>query len=152
SWEFNIEDGVLRASLGILGLAEADTAGAVTPSWIAASLFGTDAPSVYVDAAGTATAFATNDVTYNGFTWRGNYNGSAQNRIVPVRSATYIAYGEIEGTYETELDFTSKTEYNNMKNNTFRSLKLESLKGGTPFASATEAFQVISYRSNYDSY
>src|SRR6266576_4795072 len=61
SWEFDIQDGVLRATLGMLGLAEADTAGAVTPSWIAASLFGADAHSVYVDAAGTAPAFATND-------------------------------------------------------------------------------------------
>ncbi len=131
---------------------EADTAGAVTPSWIAASLFGADAHSVYVDAAGTAPSFASSDTTFNGFTWRANYNGAAQNRILPTRSATYISYGEIDSTYETELDFTSKTEYNNMKSNTFRSLKLESLKGGTPFASATEAMQIISYRSNYDSY
>lgn len=152
SWEHSIEDGVLRATLGILGLAEQDTAGAVTPSWIAADLFGADAHSVYVDAAGTAPAFASNDTTFNGFTWRANYNGSAQNRIVPTRSATYIAYGEIESTYETELDFTSKTEYNNMKNNAFRSLKLESLKGGVSFAAATEAYQIISYRSNYDTY
>lgn len=152
SWEFTIEDGVLRASLGILGLAEADTAGAVTPSWIAADLLGANAHAVYVDAAGTSPTFATSDTTFNGFTWRVNYNGAAQNRIVPNRSATYISYGETEATYETELDFVSKTEYNNMKNNTFRSLQLRSLNGGSTLAAATDGVQLTTYRSNYDTY
>jgi hypothetical protein len=152
TWEFSIQDGVLRVSMGMLGLAEQDTSGAVTPSWVAADLYGADAHSIYVDAAGTAPAFAAADVTFNGFTWSANYNGAAQNRIVPTRSATYISYGEIEGTYQTELDFTSKTEYNNMKSNTFRSLQLRSLNGGSTLAASTDGVQITSYRSNYDTY
>jgi hypothetical protein len=153
TWEFTIENGVLRVSMGMLGLAEVDPASNTpTTSWVDPNLLGADAHRVYVDAAGTAPAFASTDSTFNGFTWRANYNGSAQNRIVPARSATYVAYGETEATYETELDFITKTEYTNMKNNTLRSLRLTSTNGGATLAAATSGVQITTYRSNYDVY
>lgn len=153
NWEFTIENGVLRVTLGILGLAEVDIAGAVTQSWVDPLLYGAAAHTIYIDAAGTAPAFATSNTQHNGFTWRANYNGAAQNRIVPSRAATYIAYGETEMTYETELDFVSKTEYTNMKNNTLRSIKLESAeRGGSTYTAATDAVRITTYRSNYDVY
>lgn len=153
TWEFTIENGVLRATLGMLGLAEVDPAtSAPTTTWVDPNLLGADAHTIYVDAAGTAPAFAASDSTFNGFTWRINYNGSAQNRIVPARAATYVAYGETEATYETELDFVSKAEYNNMKNNTLRSVRLSSLNGGSTLAAASSGVQLTSYRSNYDVY
>jgi hypothetical protein len=156
NWAWTIENGVLRVTMGMIGLAEVDLAGTVTESWVDPHLFGADAHSIYVDAAGTAPTFgAGRDNTFNGFTFNINYNGAAQNRIVPDRSATFVSYGETEATYDTELDFTSKAEYNNMKANTLRSLKLESLRPGgsaATFGAATEAVQIIVYRSNYDQY
>jgi hypothetical protein len=156
NWEFMIDNGVLKVTMGILGLAETDLAGAPSQSWIDPLLLGADAHSIYLDTAGTAPTFGGGrDNTFNGFTWRANYNGTPQNRIVPTRSATYISYGEIEATYETELDFVSKTEYNNMKANTLRAIKLESINPGGvsgTFAAATSALQIITRRSNYDTY
>lgn len=153
NWEFTIENGVLRVTMGMLGLAEVDPATSTpTTSWIDPVLYGADAHTIFVDAAGVSPAFASADSTFNGFTWRANYNGSAQNRIVPDRAATYVAYGETEATYDTELDFVSKTEYDNMKNNTLRSIRLASLHGGADFASATDGVQITTYRSNYDVY
>lgn len=152
TWEFTIETGVLRATLGMLGLGEQDPASTWTTSWIDPVLYGADAHTIYVDAAGTAPSFAAADSTFNGFTWRANYNGSAQNRIVPNRAATYIAYGEVEATYETQLDFVSKAEYDAMKNNNLRSIKLESINGGTNFADCDDGVQIITRRSNYDTY
>jgi len=156
NWEFTIDTGVLRCTASMLGLAENDAAGAASPSWIDPELFGADAHSIYVDAAGTAPAFGGGrDNTFNGYTFRANHNGTPQNRIVPDRSATYISYGETEVTYETELDFVDKTEYDNMKLNTLRALKLESLRPGglaTTFLTADEAVRITTYRSNYDSY
>lgn len=153
TWEFTIENGVLRASLGMLGLSETDPASnAPVTSWVDPVLYGAEAHTIYVDAAGLTPAFATSDSTFNGFTWRANYNGSAQNRIVPNRAATYVAYGEIEATYETELDFVTKDEYDAMKDNTLRSLRLESRNGGTGWADCDNGVRITTYRSNYDTY
>lgn len=152
-WAFTIENGVLRATLSMLGLAEQDPASSSpTTSWIDPVLYGADAHTIYVDAEGVAPAFASADSTFNGFTWTLNYNGAAQNRIVPNRAATYVSYGETEATYETELDFVSKAEYDNMKNNTLRSLRLASLHGGADLTAATDGVQLTTYRSNYDTY
>ena len=154
-WAFTVDNGVLRVTLSILGLAEQPTS---TPdptsseSWIDASLFGASAHSVYVDAAGLTPTFASADTTFNGFTFTANYNGAAQNRLTSARSATFVSYGEIEATYETELDFTSRTDYDNMVNNTLRALKFESLKGGSTFTGATEAFRIIARRTSYTTY
>lgn len=156
TWEFTIDNGILRCTLGILGLAEANLAGAVTESWVDPLLLGADAHSIYVDTAGTAPAFGGGrDTTFNGFTWRANYNATPQNRIQPDRSATYVSYGETEATYETELDFTSKTEYDNMKANTLRAIKLESIYPGGlagTWAAATNGVRITTRRSNYDTY
>lgn len=154
-WAFTIENGVLRCTLSIMGLAEDDTTVAdptSSESWVDADLFGAGAHSVYVDAEGLTPAFTTADGTFNGFTFTANYNATPQNRLTPQRSATYVAYGETEANYDTELDFTSKAEYNNMKDNTLRSLKFESIKGGADWASATRGFRVITYRTAYNTY
>lgn len=152
TWEFTIDNGILRCSMGILGLSEATPGGLGSPAWTAPGLFGAAAHSIYVDAAGLTPAFATPDTTFNGFTANLNYNGAAQNRINAARSASYISFGQTEATYNTELDFLSKAEYDNFKNNTRRAVKLESLFGGATYALATEAFQLIFYNSAYDAY
>src|SRR4029077_12927976 len=103
-YAFTIENGVLRCTLTILGLAETDTSvepvdPSVSASWVNANLLGAAAHSVYVDTAGLTPAFATPDLTFNGYTFTANYNGTAQNRLTNARSATYVSYGEIEATY-----------------------------------------------------
>jgi hypothetical protein len=154
-WAETIENGVLRATLSIIGLAEAPTAVAdptSSESWVDADLFGAGAHTVYVDAAGLTPAFASADSTFNGFTFTANYNAAAQNRLTPSRAATYVSYGETEATYDTELDFTSRAEYDNMKNNTLRAIKFESIKGGANWAAATRGFRTIAYRTAYNTY
>lgn len=157
NWEFRIENGVLHATLGILGLAQQDpSTSTYGQTWIPASVFGADAHSIYVDTAGTAPGFAgSRDLTFNTFMARYNYNGRPENNINPARSANYISYGQIEATYETELDFVDKTEYNHFQNADLRALKYEALKPGGPtttFTTATQAVQIINRWSNYDSY
>jgi hypothetical protein len=157
SWSFTINDGVLECTAQVVGLSETDPAATLVgvPTWIDAELFGADAHSVYVDTAGLTPAFASRSVEFNGFTFEINHNATAQNRINPSRAANYIAYGETEPTTTTELDFLDKTEYNDFKASTLRAIKLESLRPGgmaATFAGATEAVQLIQYRTAYDSY
>lgn len=147
-----LDTGVLKFTLGIYGLSEIEPTGLDTPAWIAPSLMGAAAHSVFTDTAGAAPAFATPDLTYNGFTADINFNAAAQNRINNARSASYISYGMTEPNFETELDFLSRTDFDNLKNNTRRAVKFESLKGGANFAAATEAYQITYFNAALDVY
>lgn len=147
-----LRDGVLVFTLGFTGLNEQVPSGLGSPAWIAPSLMGAAAHSVYVDAAGTSPAFATPDLTHNGFNADINFNPAPQNRINSSRAASYVSYGMTEANYDTELDFLSRTDFDNLKNNTRRAVKFESLKGGATFALATEAYQLTFFNSAYDVY
>lgn len=155
-YAFTIENGVLRVTMSMLGLAEQVPAGALSPSWVAPSLFGADAHAVYVDAAGTAPAFGAGfDSTFNGYTVTINHNAEPQNRITRARSASYVKYGITEVSYDTELDFTDRTEYDNFVNLTKRAIRFESIipggVGGT-WAGATEGFRITLYNTVYNTY
>jgi Phage tail tube protein len=152
NWEFTIEDGVLRATLGMLGLSEEEPAGLGSPTWLDPVLFGADTHNIYVAASGAAPTFVTPVVDFNGFTFTANYNGEAQNRIRADRAASYISFGETEATYDTELDFLSRAEYENYKNATTRAIRLGSYKGGATLAAATSGFELDVNRTAYDSY
>jgi hypothetical protein len=153
---FTIESGVARVTLSMLGLAEQPFSTTVpTPTFSAPVLFGADAHAVYVDASGTSPAFAAADKTFNGFTFTANHNGEPQNRITRERSATYIKYGITEVSYDTELDFTDRTEYNNFVAAALRALRFESIvPGGTggSWGAATSGFRVTTYRTVYNTY
>jgi hypothetical protein len=150
---YTIEDGVLRHSMDIMGLSEQQPGGLGTPTWQTPVLFGADAHAVYVDTAGTSPAFATPSLTFNGFTLNINDNPAPQNRITNSRAAQYISYGFTDLTIDTELDFLSRTEYDNFKSVVKRSIKLESVPAQGTFAGATvDAFQAIVYNSVYDTY
>lgn len=153
-WVFTINNGILEVTMSIQGLAEQLPADMGTTSWISPSLFGADASSIYVDASGTAPAFATRFDNFNGYTATLNYNATAENRIRPDRQATFVKYGETEATFDTELDFLDRTEYDNMVASTTRSVRLESNTpgGAGTFAAATEAFRLDFNRSSYDAY
>lgn len=154
-YAFTVDNGVLRCTLSMLGLAEQPTSNnTFTYSWVDPELFGASAHEVRVDAAGTTPGFSTEDRTFNGFTFTANYNGAAQNRLVRDRAATFISFGEIEATYDTELDFTSRDEYDNMVDNTLRAIQFESIRGAnaTDWASADSGFRIIARRSAYNTY
>lgn len=155
-WSFTINAGVLECTATILGLAEKDlTTPPATPSWIDAALFGADSMAVWVDTAGLTPAFTTASLAFSGYTNDINHAAVAENRIQPSRAANFIAYGVTEATLTTELDFLDKTEYNNFKNSTLRSIKLEANNPGgiaATFAASTQAVRIINYRTAYDQY
>lgn len=150
--EATIDGGVLKMTFGVLGLSEQQPGGLGTPAWANPSLMGASAHAISVDAAGLTPAFASPSVDFNGFTANINHNGTAQNRIVRSRAATYVSYAKSEVTYNTELDFVSRAEYDNMVNNTRRAIRLESIKGGATYTLATEAFRLTMYNTAYETY
>jgi len=151
SWEWTIEDAVLRVTMNVLGLAEAVQA-APSPTWAAADLLGADAHRVYLAASAATPSFTTADINFNGFTFRANYNPEAQNRIRADRQASYISYGITEAEIESELDFLDRTDYDNFVNNAQRAIKLESTNGGVTFAAATSGVKLQANRVSYDAY
>jgi len=150
SFEFTIDGGVLMCNMSVVGLAEVDGSG--TPTWLAPSLLGAGSHQVSVDAAGTTPAFATPSNDFDGYTFRVNHNAEPQFRIRPQRNASYVKFGKTDFEVESNLDFISKTEYNNFKNLNIKSFRFESFKGGASFAAATEAIRLQQNRMAYDVY
>lgn len=151
SFEYSVEDGVLRCTMTVLGLAEEEQA-APSPTWPAPDLLGADAHYVYIAASAAAPTFGAVDVNFNGFTFRANHNAEAQNRIRADRSASYISFGITEAEIESELDFLDRTDYDNFVNNAQRAIKLESLNGGATLAAATTGIRLQGNRVSYDAY
>lgn len=151
NFEYSIEDGTLRCTMTVLGLAEAVQA-SPSPSWSAPDLLGADAHRVFVAASAVTPTFGAASTDFNGFTFRANHNAEAQNRIVAARSASYISYGITEAEIESELDFIDRTEYDNMVNNSTRAIKLASTNGGATLAAATSGIELQGNRVSYDTY
>jgi len=151
SFEFTIVDGVLQVNMDVLGMGEA-TQTAPSPTWPAADLLGADAHRVFLAASGVSPTFSTADVNFNGFTFRANFNAEAQNRIRADRQASYISFGITEAEIESELDFMDKTDYDAMKANTTRAIRLASTNGGATLAAATSGVQITANRVSYDAY
>jgi len=150
-FEFMVEDGVLKCTMNVLGLAEAVQA-TPSPVWVAADLLGADAHRVYLAASAAAPTFGAVDINFNGFTFRMNYNAEAQNRIHAERSASYVSFGITEAEVESELDFLDRTDYDNFVNNAQRAIKLESTNGGATFAASTSGIVLQANRVSYDAY
>lgn len=154
-YEFTIDNGVLIVTFNVFGLSEATPAGLGSPAWVDPKLFGAASHSVFVAAAATSPTFSTADTNFNGFTFRANFNAEARNNLTSSRAATYIRFGETEATYSTDLDFTSKTEYDNMKAATFRAVRLESVRAGAAdytAAVADQGVQITMNRTVYNEY
>lgn len=137
-FEFSVDtdSGILMATLNILGLSEA-VASDPTEVWVAPKLYGADAHHIKLDTAGAAPAFASSDdVNHNGLTFGVNFNAEAQNRVRADRSASYISFGITEGTVSSEIDFLTRTDYDNFKATNKRAIRMGSY---TPGASATLA-------------
>lgn len=152
SYEFTIEDGVLRCTSNVLGTSETTPGSSPTPTWVAPKLLGAAAHSVYVAASATTPTFGAASIDFNGFTFTANHNAEAQNRIIAARSASYVKYGETEATVASELDFIDKTEYDNFKAATQKAIKLESIGDAVAFASSADAVRIQVNRAAYDTY
>jgi hypothetical protein len=92
------------------------------------------------------------DTNFNGFTFRANFNPTAENRIHAQRSASYIAYHITEAEFESELDFLDRTDYDNMVNNTTRAIRMESSNGGASYSAGTSGVRIQGNRVSFDTY
>jgi hypothetical protein len=152
-YEFTIEDGVVKVTLNMLGLSDNVVTGTPAPAWVAPDLFGADASQVSVAASGTAPTFGAASMDYNGYTFRSEFGAEPQNRIRRDRSASYISFGETVANLETELDFISRTEYDNFVATTQRAVLMESINPGTgTFATATSGLQIQANRMVWEEY
>ena len=150
--EPTIEDGVLRCTFGIVGVSEVTPAALGTQAWVDPLLYGGECHSVFVAAAAVTPTWGSAVTDFNGYTLTIDHNAEAQARIRPDRSASFVKFGETEITYDTELDFVSKTEYDNFKATTFRAVKLSSLHGTPDLTGATDGVEFEVNRSAYESY
>lgn len=151
-YAFTIDAGVLRCTLSIVGTSETTPGSSPVPTWVAPKLLGADAHSIFVAASGAAPTFSGISSDFNGYTFTGNHNAEAQNRIVPNRAATYVKYGETEANVNTELDFIDKTEYDLFKASATKAIKLESIGDAQPFATSTDAVKIQVNRAAYETY
>ncbi len=146
------DDGILRCTANIMGLSEAEVANP-TEAWTAPDLLGADSHRIYLDAAGTAPAFAgAVDVNHNGFTFGVNFNATPQNRVRADRSASYIAYGITEGTVSSEIDFLNRDDYDFFKATNKRAVRMESLNGGATLALATSGVRLQANNYFFNTY
>jgi hypothetical protein len=154
-FRMDTDTGVVMVTFNMLGLGEIEPTTLGTPTWVDPNLYGADSSVLFLDASGTAPVFATQNVDHNGFEFNANFNASAQNRIRPDRAASYIAFGETEARYETELDFLSRADFDNYKDTTTRALRFLSVhpSSATPtLAAATDGVEIDINRTAYENY
>lgn len=150
---FSIDTGNLRLVASVVGQNEQTPGGLGTPAWVAAKLLGADAHSIFLDAAGTAPAFAAAAETgFNGFSFTANYNAEAQNRIVANRGASYVRFAKTEAEVTTELDFLTKTDFAAFKASTKNAIKLESIGDSVAFSASSDAVKIQVNNSAFTAY
>ncbi len=153
-FEFSVDtdNGVLMFTANIMGLSEA-VAADPTEAWVTPDLLGADAHRIVLDAAGVAPGFAgAVDVNHNGLTFNVNFNANPENRVRADRGASYISYGITEATLSAEIDFLTRTDYDNFKSTNKRALRMESLNGGATFAAATSGVKLQANNYFFNSY
>jgi tail tube protein len=152
SYEFSIEDGVLRCTIHVIGLGEQTPAALGTPTWSAAKLLGADTISIFTATGGATPTFGAASNDYSTYSMTFNHNAEAMNRIKPQRSATYVRYAETEVTGSLELDFLDKTEYNAFVAGTKKAVRLEAINDAVAFAASNDAIRIDVNNSYYETY
>lgn len=151
--QFMIDNGVLKMNLGVFGLSEQEPVALGSPVWADPDLQGAASHAVYLDDPGTAPDFSGDAaVEFNGFTATFEHNATAENRLTGQRSATYVAYHKTEPTFESELDFLNRDEYDKFVASEHIAVRFESHRDGTSFADCTEGIQIDFNNAVYDSY
>lgn len=150
--EFTIDTGVLRMNLGVFGLSEQEPLTLASATWAAPELQGAAAHAVFTAAAGVSPSFGAASEEFNGFTATFEHNATAENRLTGERSATYVAYHKTEPTFESELDFLDRTEYDKFVASEHIAVRFESQLGGTSYADCDAGVQITFYNAVYDTY
>lgn len=125
SMEFSIDDGILVCSMSILGTDEASQT-VPTPTYPEASPFGAGMYSMQIPT-------ATQVFDCDSFTLSVEDGAEPQYRLQSggARGARFIKFGERSITLSVERDFENRTEYDNYKALTRRSITLQAVKNAT---------------------
>lgn len=151
---FEVRDGVLICTASVLGLSEVEPTEVPTPVWANSNLYGADDIAIYLADSSATPTFAAYDINFNGFTLNIDFNAEAQNRIRPDRSASYISFGLTDATFDTELDFLDRTDYDNFKATNDRAIRLGAYHpgGSATLTAATDGVELTANRYIYETY
>jgi hypothetical protein len=150
--EVSTADGVLKATLDVVGESEVEPGDLGPPTWADANLFGAAAHTVLTGAAGIAPTFTEVD-DFDGFTFTADHQALPQNRIKPTRGAAFVKYGETMVTVDSVLDFLDRTDYNSFVATTQAAFMLQSVKPtGASWAACTSGVQVQVNRGVFETY
>ncbi len=153
-FSFEVRDGVLVCTASILGMSEQEPTDPGTPAWVDSNLYGADDIAIYLAESSATPVFGAFDVNFQGFTMNIEFNAEAQNRIRPDRSASYISFGMTDATFDTELDFLDRADFDFYKDTDDRAIRLSALHPGNAasFAAATDGVQLDGNRYVYETY
>lgn len=128
SMNFTVDDGMLVATMSLLGEEEAVQADPGAPTFEETGPF---ASGMYVLSIPTATQIFDAD----GFSFQVEDNGEPQNRLINRRGAAFISYGERNAQLSIDRDFEDRNQYNEFKALTEQSvtLRAEKVAGSFPF-------------------
>ena len=130
--------GSFKASISIIGAAEATQAGALTPVWPTALPFGAGMYSVQIP---TATQVFDTD-TYE---FAVEDNAEAQNRLKTTLGAQFVKFGENNSTVKVERDFENRADLDKYKALTATSLTFEATQGTDKVTILTPVAYINSY-------
>lgn len=126
SLEATVDNGLLKATLGILGRSEAVQA-SPTPAWPTTTPYGADTYVIEVPVATPVT-----DTTE--WTFSVEDNGEPQYRLGSL-AAQKIAFGERNATMQVTRDFQDRTEYDLFKARTATSILMKATKSASQYVS-----------------
>lgn len=114
---FSVDNGQFVVDIEIIGLDEANQS-SVAHTFDDAGPFGAGMWAVELPQ-------GTQITDTDDFTFTINDNGEAQNRLDGTTGAAFVSYGEREVTLSLERDFTDRTEYDNFKSLTDRTVRVK---------------------------
>ena len=122
SLAFNVNDGLLNMTLGIMGADEGVQPAPSNPSWPATVPFGSGEYQIEIPV-GTQVYDA------DTFTFNVNDNATSEYRLQNTRRGPwFIKFGERSVDLDTERDFNSRAEFDNYKNLTQRRVKITAVR------------------------
>ena len=124
SLELTVDNGLLVATMGVLGRGEASQA-APSPTFPQTQPFNADAYTLTVGGVPITKA--------DNFTWSLDDSGEAVYRLGNAQQAAYVKFGERSVQASVEIDFEDRTQYDLYKATTAQRLQLEADKDATHY-------------------
>ncbi len=125
--EISVDDGILIATLSILGSDESSET-PPTPTWPTTAPYGADTHTIKIGGSAVDTV--------DDFSWKLDESGEAVFRLGSL-AAAYVKFGERSVEASVTMDFENSTEYDNYRALTERELILESDKDASNFIHIT---------------